>query len=347
MDTDRIKTILIRGTNWVGDALMTTPAVAAIRRNFPAARICLLVVPWVMDIFLHNPHVDEVIPYLREGRHKGVRGKRALIRELRERKFDLAILLQNAFEAALLVWGARVLRRAGYNTDARGLLLTHVVAMRPEYKRVHQTDYYLVMLRGLGLEAPNMGMLLNVPDELTTQVQARLIESGKEGKPLIVLAPGATYGSAKMWPAERYALLAARVAKHFAGYLVILGSAREKAVGDVIVQSAGNGTVINLCGTTNLLEAAAWIKNSALFISNDSGLMHVAAALSRPQLAIFGPTDRVTTGPRNLKARIIYHETSCAPCLKVQCPTDHSCMARITVDQVFQAASQTLEVCAS
>ncbi len=182
MDTNCIRTILIRGTNWVGDALMTTPAVAAIRRNFPEARISMLVVPWVMDIFTHNPHIDEVIPYFREGRHKGIQGKMALLKELRERKFDLSILLQNAFEAALLAWGARIPRRAGYNTDMRGLLLTHAVAMRPEYKKMHQTRYYLAMVKGLGLEAPDLDMFLHVPDEYTTPINSRLKGIGIPGE---------------------------------------------------------------------------------------------------------------------------------------------------------------------
>ncbi len=343
MDTNCIRTILIRGTNWVGDALMTTPAVTAIRRNFPEARISMLVVPWVMDIFTHNPHIDEVIPYFREGRHKGIQGKIALVKELRERKFDLSILLQNAFEAALLAWGARIPRRAGYDTDVRGLLLTHAVALRPEYKKMHQTGYYLAMVKGLGLEAPDLDMFLHVPDEYTTPINSRLKEFGYQGKPLIALAPGATYGSAKMWPGRRYSLLAAEIVRHSGARLVILGSVKEKVVGDDIVQSVGKDAAVNLCGATSLLEAAAWIKQATLFISNDSGLMHMAAALSKPQLAIFGPTDRISTGPRNSKATMIYHETSCAPCLKVRCPIDHRCMEGITVEEVFEAACQKLE----
>jgi heptosyltransferase-2 len=343
MDTSDIRRILIRGTNWVGDALMTTPTVAAIRHNFPEARISILVVPWVRDIFTHNPHVDEVIPYLREGRHKGIQGKMVLIKELRERKFDLSILLQNAFEAALLAWGARIPRRVGYNTDVRGLLLTQTVALRPEHKKIHQTEYYLAMARGLGLEAPDMDMFLHVPDEYTTQINSRLMEYGYEGKPLIVLAPGATYGSAKMWPGKRYSLLASEIVRVFGARLVILGTVKEKGIGDDIVESVGKDAGVNLCGTTSLLDAAAWIKQATLFISNDSGLMHIAAALGKPQLAIFGPTDRFTTGPRNSKATMIYHETTCAPCLKVRCPVDHRCMEGITVSEVFQAACQTLE----
>jgi heptosyltransferase II len=343
MDTNCIRTVLIRGTNWVGDALMTTPAVAAIRRNFPKARISMLVVPWVMDIFTHNPYIDEVIPYFREGRHKGIQGKMALVKELRERKFDLSILLQNAFEAALLAWGARIPRRAGYDTDLRGLFLTQAVAMRPEYKKVHQTEYYLAMVRGLGLEAPDLDMFLHVPDEFSKQINLLIKEYEYEGKPLVVLAPGATYGSAKMWPEKRYSLLAAKVVRYSGARLVILGSDKEKAVGNDIVQSVGRDGAVNLCGATSLLEAAAWIKQATLFISNDSGLMHMAATLSKPQLAIFGPTDRISTGPRNSKAIMIYHETTCAPCLKVRCPIDHRCMESITVEEVFEAACQMLE----
>jgi heptosyltransferase-2 len=342
MDKTCIRTILIRGTNWVGDALMTTPVVKAIRHNFPEARISMLVVPWVTDLFTHNPYIDEVIPYFREGRHKGIQGKIVLLKELKGRKFDLSILLQNAFEAALLAWGARIPRRAGYNTDKRGLLLTHAVAMRPEYKKVHQTQYYLAMARGLGLEAPDTDMFLHVPDEYITHIHSRVKEYGYEGRPLIVLAPGATYGSAKMWPGERFSLLAKELVRFFGVRLVILGSIKEKGVGDGIVDKVGKDGAVNLSGATSLLEAAAWIKQAALVISNDSGLMHMAAALSKPQLAIFGPTDRITTGPRNCKAVIIYHETVCAPCLKVRCPVDHSCMESITVAEVFEAACRML-----
>lgn len=347
MDINNIRRVLIRGTNWVGDALMTTPAVAAIRHNFPNARISMLVVPWVLDLFIHNPHIDEVIPYFREGRHKGFQGKLALVRELKERKFDLSILLQNAFEAALLTWGASIPRRVGYNTDLRGPLLTQAVALRPEYKKMHQTEYYLAMIRDLGLEVSDLDMVLPVPEEYNSKIIQRLKEYGFEGSPLIVLAPGATYGSAKMWPGKRFSLLAAEVVRHWGARLIILGSGQEKGVGNDIVRSVGRDAAVNLCGATSLLEAAAWIRQATLVISNDSGLMHMAAALSKPQLAIFGPTDRSTTGPRNNRAVIISHETACAPCLKVRCPIDHRCMESITVEEVFEGVGQMLSTSGS
>ena len=125
--------------------------------------------------------------------------------------------------------------------------------------------------------------------------------------------------------------------------VIILGGPREEPLCAEIVRMAHSNGVTNLCGNTDLMEAAAWIKESDVFISNDSGLMHVAAALGRPQVAIFGPTNPITTGPKNPNARLLYHETSCAPCLKVRCPTDHRCMERITVDEVFDTACRLLE----
>jgi heptosyltransferase-2 len=212
---------------------------------------------------------------------------------------------------------------------------------------MHQTDYYLAMIRDLGLEASSSDMILTVPDEYNLKIIQRLKEYGFGGKPLIALAPGATYGSAKMWPGKRFTLLAAETVRHWGARLIILGSDQEKGVGNDIVGSVGKDAAVNLCGATSLLEAAAWIRQATLVISNDSGLMHMAAALSKPQLAIFGPTDRITTGPRSCKAVIISHETACAPCLKVSCPTDHRCMESITVEEVFEAVGQILSTSGS
>ena len=322
---------------------MTTPAVAAVRRNFPHAHISILVVPWVADVFRCNPHVDDVILYRRNDIHQGLKGKWKLMNELKQRSFDLAILLQNAFEAALIAMGARIPRRAGYNTDGRGLLLTHPVKMRREYKRIHETQYYLTMLRGLGLEAPDAPLLLDAPPEYEENVRTELEAMNGAGIPLVALAPGATYGSAKMWPAARYGQLAERIARELNARLVVLGSEKERAIGEEILGWVTSGPVWNLCGSTDLLTAVAWIKQAALFISNDSGLMHVAAALARPQVAIFGSTDRVTTSPKNPHARLVYHDVSCAPCLKTKCPTDHRCMEMVTVDEVFEAACEVLK----
>ncbi len=334
--------ILIRGTNWVGDAVMTTPALTAVRKNFPEARISLLVVPWVADVFRCNPSVDEIILYERQGRHRGLMGKHRLMREIRGRRFNKAILFQNAFEAALITWRAGIPQRMGYNTDLRGTLLTRSVHMRREFKRIHETEYYLNILRGLGLDAPSSPLVLRVPDIHRDAVQGELEGFGDGRGMLVAIAPGATYGSAKMWPADRYRETAHRLAGDFDARVVVLGSAKEQSIGNLIVEGLPSGRGRNLCGTTGLLEAAAWIERAGLFLSNDSGLMHVAAALGRPQVTVFGPTNRVTTGPLNPTARLVWADTECSPCLKKVCPTDHRCMERVSVDMVMHAATEVI-----
>jgi heptosyltransferase-2 len=158
------KRLLIRSTNWIGDAIMTTPAVRAIRRNFPGARISMLAKPWVVPVFAHSPHVDEIIVFDANGRHRTVGGKIRLARELRQYRFDTAIFLQNAIEAALIAFLAGIPRRIGFDTDARRLLLTDPVRCTRSIKRIHQTGYYLAMLEGAGLtvrDHPNWSLPLD------------------------------------------------------------------------------------------------------------------------------------------------------------------------------------------
>ena len=159
---------------------MTTPALASVRKNFPRARISVLAAPWVAKVFEYNPCVDEVILYERKGRHSGLKGKIRLIGELRKRGFDLAILFQNAFEAAFIAWGARIPHRIGYNTDGRGLLLTHPVKMRPEYKKIHESLYYRTILSSLGFEAEESSLILNVPEDYSMKVKEALNKTDKK-----------------------------------------------------------------------------------------------------------------------------------------------------------------------
>ncbi len=147
----KIKRLLIRSTNWIGDAVMTTPAVRAIRRNFPGAHIGMLAKPWVAPVFAHSPHVDEIIIYQANGRHRGIGGTIRLARDLRAHRFDAAILLQNAIEAALIAFMAGIPNRIGFDTDARRMLLTHPVRCTKAIKAIHQTGYYLKMIEGAGL----------------------------------------------------------------------------------------------------------------------------------------------------------------------------------------------------
>ncbi|RWX51913.1 heptosyltransferase-2 [Candidatus Electrothrix marina] len=338
--------ILIRSTNWIGDAIMTTPAVRSIRRNFPEAKITLLALPWVADVFSACPHIDQIFIYERQGRHQGLRGKLRLAAELRQENYDLTILLQNAFEAALITFLARIPVRGGYTTDGRGLLLTHGVRKHPAIKTKHQVHYYQEMLEGLGLQRSENSLELFL-DPAAEQDADALIKEALQGEtrddiPIIGLNPGAAYGPAKCWPAAKYAELAGRLSDKTGGLIVIFGTAADQEAAAEISATSGK-RVLDLTGKTTLAQALACIARCSVFVTNDSGLMHVAAALNTPLVAVFGSTDHIATGPYSEQATIVRRPVECSPCMKTHCPKGHfQCMEGITVEEVEQAALQWL-----
>lgn len=335
------KKILIRSTNWIGDAVMTTPAVRTIRENFPAAEITILAYPWVADIFRASPHVDRVMLYEKKGRHKGLAGMWRLGRELAAQRFDLAILLQNAFSAALLALLAGIPVRAGYRRDGRTLLLTHGVTIRKSTRARHQVYYYQEMLKDLGLVCGPQELFLALPD--SAMIWARDFLAAKAGRPVVGLNPGAAYGPAKRWPAERYAGLVKRLAEELGAFLLVFGTAGDTEAAAEI-GAAAPGQVLDLTGKTTLAEAMALIGLCDAFVTNDSGLMHVAAAQKTPLVAIFGSTDAVATGPFAARVEVVNKNLPCSPCLKTHCPrNDFACMLEIGVDEVFAATCRLLE----
>ena len=335
------KKILIRSTNWIGDAIMTTPAVRTIRENFPAAEITLLAYPWVADIFTACPHVDRVMLYDKKGRHKGLAGMWRLGRELAAQRFDMAILLQNAFSAAVLALLAGIPVRAGYRRDGRGLLLTHGVAIRKSTRARHQVYYYQEMLKDLGLVCGPQELFLALPD--SAMAWARDFLAAKAKKPVVGLNPGAAYGPAKRWPADRYAGLAKRLAEEQGATLLVFGTTAD-AEAAAEIGAAAVGQVHDLTGKTTLAQAMALIGLCDAFVTNDSGLMHVAAALKTPLVAIFGSTDSVATGPFSPKVEVVNKKLPCSPCLKTHCPrNDFACMLEIGVDEVYAATCRLLE----
>ena len=332
--------ILIRSTNWVGDAIMTTPAVRTIRANFPQATISILAYPWVADVFAASPHVDEVILYHKKGRHQGLFGLWQLGRELRARRFDMAILLQNAFEAAVLAVLAGIPVRAGYRRDGRAPLLTHGVTIRPEVREKHQVYYYQGLLAGLGLTPSPDELFLQLPPE--TVRWARNFVGGRAPAPIVGLNPGAAYGPAKRWPAERYGELARRLSREFGATLLVFGTAADQEAAALIKEHAPDH-VVDITGKTSLAEAMALIGCCDAFVTNDSGLMHVAAAQRVPLVAIFGSTDQVATGPFSDPAVVLQKRLDCSPCLKTHCRKgDYQCMLGIKVEEVFAAVSALL-----
>ncbi len=321
---------------------MTTPAVRSIRENFPDAEITLLALPWVADVFAASVYIDKIFSYDKFGEHKGIKGRYKLARQLADLGFDLTILLQNAFEAALLTTFARIPVRAGYATDGRRFLLTHPISLQKKVKKIHQVHYYQKMLEGLGLQCGSDELYLNLSK--TAKAKAlEFLENLRAKEPdiscVIGLNPGASYGPAKRWPAEKFGSLATRVANEMNGMLLIFGTEADRETADFIRQGAP-GKVSDMTGKTTLAEAMALIERCDVFVTNDSGLMHVSAALKTPTVAIFGSTNPVTTGPFSMNSTIIRKEISCSPCMKTHCATDFQCMQEISSDEVFEAVKR-------
>ncbi|MEW5974333.1 MAG: lipopolysaccharide heptosyltransferase II [Acidobacteriota bacterium] len=361
LDPTTLKTLLVRGTNWVGDSIMSVPALKKLRRMLPDTRICLLVLPWVSEIFDDIGVADEVLIYDRGGVHAGALGRLRLIRELRGRAFDGALLLQNAFEAALLTRLAGIPIRAGYARDARGWLLTHGLKIHPRVSRLHQAYYYLDLVdQALGIprEALDAEMVsewkdfcrVPVPDTSLqvnpirrASARRRLKEEGVDLERLLVgVHAGAAFGSAKRWPLERFAQVLDKLAQERGAQVLLFGAPNEISIARAIERQMRSPIAV-LSGRTSLAELIALIDCCDLFITNDSGPMHLAAALRVPMLAIFGSTDEVATGPLSPTAKVINKKVECSPCLLRECPIDHRCMTRISVEEVYGEALPLLQ----
>jgi heptosyltransferase-2 len=312
--------ILVRATNWVGDAVMCLPVLRAIRGRFPQAHIAILAKPAVADLYARESCADEVI------RYEGEPGQVA--RNLRPRGFDCAILLQNAFEAAWIAWLARIPNRIGYNRDGRGLLLTHPVPVpkRGEIPR-HERFYYLELLRRAGLIA-------NLPES----PMIRLEHAAATPARIIGVSPGAAYGNAKRWLPERFAESAGKLAARRGASVALFGSASERSVCEQIAGLLNGHSVVNYAGQTTLAQFIDLAAGCELFLTNDSGAMHIASALGVRTVAIFGATDDLATGPTGAKARVVREPVECSPCLLRECPIDHRCMRCVSTDRVVEEA---------
>jgi heptosyltransferase-2 len=315
---------------------MTTPALSALRAACPKAEIVLLVNPLVAPLFDCHPAIDRVLVYERKGRHQGLRGFLRMVAELRREHFDAAVLLQNAIEAALLVFAARIPYRGGYPTDARRLFLTDAAELTSADKALHHTEYYLTLLRRLGLDAQNYGLSLQL-----TRAEQLWAQDFLKSDNVIAVNPGAAYGSAKRWFPERFAAVADTLAERCGATILLTGGPGEHEIGEDIAAFMQHDC-INMVGRTNVRQMMALLNASRLLITNDSGPMHVAAAFDVPIVAIFGSTDHTTTSPVASKIEIVRKEVECAPCLLRQCPTDHRCMKNITSDDVITAAFKLL-----
>ena len=341
-----IKRVVVRGTNWVGDSVMTLPALRALRRVLPEAKITLVVRPSARGMFADVDFVDEVLTYDR----RNVWSVIPQIKEWRRRKFDLALLFQNAFEAALIPALAGVPLRLGYATESRQALLTHPLQLPDWRSSRHEVFYYLYLVTALEqmlfgtseICESDPDASLQISDVRRNEAESLLRTYGvREGAPVVVLCPGSINSRAKRWPAEAYAALADRLIAS-KRQVVLIGSANEVDVSNEVTSHMQQQPIV-LTGKTSLDEITALLSLVDLVVTNDTGPAHVAAALGRPTLVIFGPTNPLTTRPFAPEAEILRHPPDCAPCMLRDCPIDHRCMTAITVDEVFEHSQALLK----
>jgi heptosyltransferase-2 len=335
--------ILVRATNWVGDAVMSVPALQALRERFPKAHITILARPWVGALYEREPFCDEVLAYDAPRGWAGFGEKLRIARELRKRRFDCAIVLQNAFEAAALMWAAGIPVRVGYERDGRGLMLTRAIPV-PKAGEIpkHQRFFYLELLKraeiigGYGQES---SIRLAGAPQAAEAGRRRLRTLGVMG-PIVGISPGAAYGGAKRWLPERFAEAAVSVARERGAAVAVFGSREEQQIAREVehaIEEAGE-RCFNFAGRTTLEEFIEIVAACDLYITNDSGPMHIASALRVPTLAVFGATDDQATGPTGAHSVVVREPVECSPCLLRECPIDHRCMTRVSAARVAQIA---------
>ena len=353
------KNILVRGTNWLGDAVMTTPALRRLRAAFPAARITLLATPRTTGLFTGSSLVDQVLIYHRQ--EEGVQAFWQMTRVLRAHQFDLALLFQNAFEAALLAKFGGVPLRLGYAAQGRSLLLTHRLQRGQQHRNRHQVHDYLDLVllaervclaqATVPLTPADLLPKLNASIDQMQEAEVLLRQQGVEvqhpnAKPLIVLNAGATNSRAKCWPEDRFAALADFFTTRLEAQIVFIGapSERENAVRVLAqMQKIQTRRVLNLAGETSMSQLVGLLARCALLVSNDTGPAHIAAALGRPTLTLFGPTNEFETAPTGERAALLRVDgIECARCMHRVCPIDHRCMTRLEVTAVAERALQLL-----
>lgn len=324
----RVRSLLVRAPNWIGDVVLSLGAVRDLRRNFPEARLEVLARPWVADLYRAVREVDAV---------RTSSGFRADVVAIRG-AFDVGVLLPNSFSSALVAFAAGIPERWGYPTDGRGALLTRRARVDPSLRGWSEVYYYRAMLAGIGLRvSASPDVSLRCPEDWSAR-GAELL--GGEGD-WVALNPGAFYGTAKRWVPERYAAVGDLLSRRTGARIAILGGPRERPLAEGIAAGMRSPARV-LSGETGLPELVGVISRLRLLVTNDSGPMHLGAALGVPLVAIFGPTDWRETAPLGPRQRLVREAVECSPCKLRECPIDHRCMRRITVEQVVAEARELL-----
>lgn len=337
--------ILVRSVNWLGDSVLTLPTIRGLKRLYPDAHIAVLVKESLASLFRMALEVDEVIPLDSCGLDsRGLAGRWKTVNELRRRRFDLALILPNSFDSALLPFLARIPERIGYRTDGRGILLSNPVERDPDFNKRHQVYYYYRLLRALAGDAvpsepDTVGAWLVPPPDSVCWAETFLSGAGYTGGPLVAISAGAIYGPAKRWFPERFVQAARKLEAEGVQSIFFGGPDEASYVTKIADQLPG---AINAAGKTDLTQLVALLKRCKVLLTNDTGPMHVAAAAGVPVVALFGSTNPVTTGPFGKRHVVIRHEVPCSPCLKRECDRAMECFEAIEVEEVMISLSELM-----
>jgi heptosyltransferase-2 len=333
--------ILIIAPNWIGDAVMSQPLLAAMKASYPNAVIDVLATPWVAPVYRACSEVAELIEAdLRHGQLQWSL-RRALAAQIKKRDYASCYVLPNSLKSALIPWLANIPVRIGYQGELRRFFLTQTKANAPKSQRIPMVEHYANLCAPSNnsdpaIRLPQLSPTASALELARTRLQAASIQTDA----LVVLCPGAEYGPSKRWPAAHFAELAQSILKaNPNAEIVLLGSPSDRAIGDAIVSASDSqDRIFNWCGATSLEEAIAIIGICSKVVSNDSGLMHIGAALQVPQVAIFGSSDPNHTPPNSAKAKIISLHLPCSPCHQRECPLGHlNCLNQISPERVFAA----------
>jgi heptosyltransferase-2 len=324
--------ILVKGVNWIGDSIFMTPALAALRKGFPNSYISLLISPWVKEVFDGNPNVDEIIAYDERGKQRSLMGKIRFIQSLRNRNFDVGIIMQpRSYRAALFVYLSGIPERIGYNYSLRNLLLTRRIEL-PETP-VHDIDMFLNIVLSLVMAPARKEPYLPFSPKADIWANSFLEERGvNPGELLIGINPGA-FKQSKRWPESRYAQLSDTLIREFRAKVIIFqGPGEDEIVGRVLILMKEKA----ILAKTGIKELAALCRRCKLFVGNDTGPMHVAAASGTPVIALYGPIDPQRSRPWGREHVVIKKDLPCSPCSRRVCKK-LTCMKSISIEDVLKA----------
>ena len=339
-----VNRILVRGVNWVGDTILTYPTVQKLKAVFPHSHLAVLIPNHLIDLWKTFPYVDEIISFQKKGNVGSFWEDLKLGSSLKKKRFDLAIVLPRSFHSAFQAYLARIPIRVGYQDEGRSPFLTHGIPRKTDILQEHRIHYYEKIVDFIGRVEGTPPPRILLREEDRSWAEEKLRDSGfLDGRPLVGMNPGATYGLAKCWDPDRFGELGKRLVREWKAGILIFGKKEEGLLARKILEYVGNDAS-DLTGKTTLLRLAAFLERCRLLLTNDTGTMHVAAAVDASVIALFGPTDPATTGPWGNSHIIISRKNvPCSPCMKRVCPTDHQCMELITVEEVEEAVNKKLE----